>query len=224
MWVRLPPAAPVPFVLDFDCQAMPPDVTLCADRRDLGDAYVYLLGLYLGDGSLALVRNRVWKLRITLDRRYTGILDRCAWAVHEVSGHKAGRAGKIGCFDIYSTWKHWICLFPQHERGAKHAREIRLAPWQEQLVDAHPKDLLRGLIHSDGCRAINRVRRRWLDVTREYEYPRYLFSNPSAGIREIFLGACRAIGVDGRPNNWFSISVAKRASVQMLDSFIGPKR
>lgn len=35
------------------------------DFAALGDAYVYLLGLYLGDGSIARHRRSVYKLRIT---------------------------------------------------------------------------------------------------------------------------------------------------------------
>jgi hypothetical protein len=53
---------------------------------------------------------------------------------------------------------------------------------------------------------------------------RYFFSNRSPGIRRIFVGACRAIGVEARPNNWFSISVARRKSVAILEELVGPKR
>lgn len=56
-----------------------------------------------------------------------------------------------------------------------------------------------------------------------YEYPRYLFSNRSAEIRDLFVRACASIGVECRANNWFSLSVARRRSVAILDEFIGPK-
>jgi len=56
----------------------------------------------------------------------------------------------------YST--HWPHLFPQHGPGRKHEREIALAPWQQLIVDRFPGRLLRGLIHSDGCRVENRIR------------------------------------------------------------------
>src|SRR2546423_9554335 len=36
--------------------------------------YAYLLGLYLGDGCLSEGRGSVYKLRITLDQRYPGII------------------------------------------------------------------------------------------------------------------------------------------------------
>jgi hypothetical protein len=173
---------------------------------------------------LTLAPRRVWRLRISQDKRYPEIIERIRWAMTTVSGSASGLAASPGCFEIYSNWKHWFCLFPQHAPGPKHERKIALDPWQKELVRSYPHELLRGLIHSDGCRAINRVRRSWLNVTREYEYPRYMFSNRSAGIRDIFFVACETIGVEARLNNWFSISVARRASVAILDSFIGPKR
>jgi hypothetical protein len=49
-------------------------------------------------------------------------------------------------------------VFPQVGPGPKHLRKIELAPWQWQLVERHPRELVKSLIHSDGCRAINRVR------------------------------------------------------------------
>ena len=76
VWVQIPPAAPIPPVLEIDCRAAPPDVSLCLDRQDIGDAYAYLLGLYLGDGMLTLAPRQVWRIRIVLDRRYPLIIVR----------------------------------------------------------------------------------------------------------------------------------------------------
>jgi hypothetical protein len=114
----------------------------------------------------------------------------------------------------------WPCLFPQHGPGEKHLRTIRLEHWQWWLVERHPAEFIAGLIHSDGCRAINRVTVRG----KQYEYPRYFFSNHSEGILELFTRACGLLGVECRPNRRNSISVAKRSSVEILDDFIGPKR
>ncbi|WP_207782272.1 hypothetical protein [Phytoactinopolyspora limicola] len=100
----------------------------------------------------------------------------------------------------------------------KHTRKIELAQWQQELVDQDPRPLLRGLIHSDGCRALNRAY-----GTKYPPYPRYEFTNASADIRTIFTRACDAIGVEWRPSRPRVISVARRPSVAILDSFIGPK-
>lgn len=224
VWVRIPPAAPAPEVLDFDCRASPPDITLCIDRRDVGAAYAYLLGMYLGDGCLTLAPRQVWRLRISLDARYPDIIDRCAAAMTETSGRITGRVRRAGCFEVYNNWKHWPCLFPQHGPGPKHLRDIELEPWQQVIAAVHPGELLRGLIHSDGCRAINRIVHDRNDELKRYEYVRYFFSNRSPGIRRVFTEACHALGVEVRPNNWFSLSVARRRSVAILEELVGPKR
>ncbi|MEY2451120.1 MAG: hypothetical protein QOD92_694, partial [Acidimicrobiaceae bacterium] len=43
-------------------------------------------------------------------------------------------------------------------------------------------------------------------------------------IRFLFMDACGALGVDARHNNRFSVSVAKRHSVALLEEIVGPKR
>jgi len=50
------------------------------------------------------------------------------------------------------------------------------------------------------------------------------FTNVSSDIRGIFGRACDALGVKWRPHNRYSLSVARRGSVALLDEFIGPKR
>jgi hypothetical protein len=68
------------------------------------------------------------------------------------------------------------------------------------------------------------VHRPTLNGPKEYRYTRYFFTNASADIRRLFVEACQAIGVDCRPTTERNISVARRNSVAILDSFIGPKR
>jgi hypothetical protein len=203
------------------CLVSPAHSLDCVDDRGLGASYVYLLGLYLGDGMLSPQRNGVWKLRIFQDQRYTQLIAWCDEAIREVTaGNGATHIQKTGCIEIVGYWKHWNCVFPQHGPGPKHERSITLAAWQRWLVGLHPRQFVRGLIHSDGCRTIN-----WTvsPAGRRYDYPRYHFSNRSDDIRELFVWACGLIGVDCRPNNRWNISVARRASVATLDEFIGPK-
>jgi hypothetical protein len=119
---------------------------------------------------------------------------------------------KAVCISVWS--KLLPDLFPQLGPGMKHTRKIELVPWQERAVARFPGQFLRGLIHSDGCRVINRV--------RGGEYPRYFFNNVTDDIRQIFCDACYFIGVEWRQNYWDSISVARRNSVALMDSFIGP--
>ena len=117
---------------------------------------------------------------------------------------------------VYSFSKQLPCLFPQHGPGRKHERTIALVPWQDEIVDAHPEQLIRGLIHSDGCRSRN--------VVNGKNYPRYQFCNHSDDIRDIFCRYCDRLGIEWRQMNRWNISIARRGSVAKLDEFIGPKR
>lgn len=58
---------------------------------------------------------------------------------------------------LQCTWRRWPDAFPQHGPGLKHERPIQLAPWQGDVAAAYPRELLRGLIHSDGCRTVKSV-------------------------------------------------------------------
>lgn len=119
----------------------------------------------------------------------------------------------------------WPYAFPQHGPGRKHARRIELAGWQRNLTHRHAQALLRGLIHSDGSRVINRFKTP-LPSGRigRYAYVRYFFTNYSADIRRIFCEHCDLLGIHWTQSSFKNISVAHRNSVAILDSFIGPKR
>jgi hypothetical protein len=148
--------------------------------------------------------------------QYPALMQECEFAIYDIGAKTVGKVPRIGCTEVYSTSKHWPCLFPQHGPGRKHLRKIELADWQQSIVDRFPAPFLRGLIHSDGCRIFNRV--------NGTPYPRYHFTNESADIRALFGRACDRMGIEWRPNNPNVLSVARRASVARLDEFVGPKR
>jgi hypothetical protein len=187
--------------------------------------YSYLLGIYLGDGHISVTGEQGWRLGVTLDQRYGAIVEEVASAITAVD--PATRVcrytfpGAIGLFASSPVWKR---AFPQHGPGRKHLRKIALVDWQLGLTRRHPEALLRGLIHSDGSRCINRFTTK-LPSGRlaEYSYPRYFFSNLSQDIREIFCDHCELLGIRWTQSNHRNISVSHRDSVAILDSFIGPK-
>jgi hypothetical protein len=190
-------------------------------------AYSYLLGAYLGDGCISIFSPRSASLVITLDSRYPAIVAEIEEATRAVlPGVGVHRFLRIGgsVTAVQANHPALPFAFPQHGPGQKHTREIVLTDWQRELTHAHPKELLRGLIHSDGCRTINRFKTK-LPSGRvaEYEYPRYFFSNLSAGIRAIFCEHCDLLGIRWTQSNPRNISVSHRKSVAMLDDFIGPK-
>jgi hypothetical protein len=168
------------------------------------EPYAYLLGLYLCDGCLSPYPRDVYRLRIVCTNRYPELIRACELAMGKVLPNKVSRVTKAGegCTEVSAYSKHWPCLFPQHGPGRKHERKIELTVWQQELVDRDPRPLIRGLLHSDGCRVLN-----WVNGT---PYPRYHFSNVSADIRGIFGRACVQLGIEWRPNNPWSLSVARR--------------
>ena len=76
-----------------------------------------------------------------------------------------------GRHNIKVYFKHLPCLFPQHGPGKKHERPIALDHWQQDIVDAHPWEFIRGLIHSDGCRITNWTEKVIGGERKRYEYP-----------------------------------------------------
>jgi hypothetical protein len=193
--------------------------------EDLPPEYAYLLGLYLGDGCVSAHPRGVYKLRLFLDARYPEIIAAGEAAVRSIlPANRSNRVLRSGGYAnssprsnvevcVYS--KALPCLFPQHGPGRKHERPIELEPWQLDLVTKHPDQLLRGLIHSDGCRFVN--------TGRKWRHPRYSFSNRSDDIRRIFCDACDLLGV-----RWttapHTVYVSRVRDVAVLDGFIGPKR
>ncbi len=192
-----------------------------------GWSYSLLLGFYLGDGCVSWT-GRSHQLRVILDCRYPDVIEDCVMAMtlslrHEVNVHVRPRKTDRGVI-VEAAWKQWPRALPQHGPGRKHNRPIVLADWQRRIVDAHPQPFLRGLIHSDGCRTINRFNTK-LPSGRvgEYEYPRYFFSILSPDIRGLFCEYCDELGIRWTQSNPRTISVSHRDSVALLDTFVGPK-
>ena len=80
---------------------------------ELDDHYVYLLGLYLGDGYVVHHRRGVYRLTVTLDAKYPGIVSECREAIEAVM--PTGRVGiqfRHGgtCAWVVNSSKQWPCL------------------------------------------------------------------------------------------------------------------
>ncbi|GAA1508974.1 hypothetical protein GCM10009730_11390 [Streptomyces albidochromogenes] len=191
-------------------------------------SYSYLLGLYLGDGCISSHRSGGYYLRIACADAWPGLIDLCKNAITAVRPEDSVYVlQREGCVMVTSYGRHWPCLFPQHGPGKKHTRRIALEPWQQTIVDEHPWEFVRGLIHSDGCRNMNWTTRVVGGERKRYEYPRYWFTNVSDDIRRLYTDTLDRLGVEwkdctrhGRPYN---VSVARRASVALMDAHVGPK-
>ncbi|MEU4654233.1 helix-turn-helix domain-containing protein [Streptomyces sp. NPDC023723] len=200
------------------------------DGRDLDEpAYSYLLALYLGDGHISRYSaHRVPNLMIACTDSWPGLMDDCERAMRAVfPDNSVCRVSRTGCHNVKVYSKHLHCLFPQHGPGKKHERKIALEPWQRTIVDAHPWEFVRGLIHSDGCRITNWTTRLVGGERKRYEYPRYFFTNVSDDIRRLCTDTLDKLGVEWtrctRHGNPYNISVARKASVALMDLYVGPK-
>lgn len=184
--------------------------------------YAYLLSLYLGDGHI-VATGRTFRLTITLDARYPGIVESAAEALAAalpanavaVRPHRTTR-----CVVVSASSNLLPRLFPQHGSGRKHLRTIRLEPWQRTITIREPRALVRGLIHSDGCRYEAVVRRRG----RTYRYTRYAFANRSDDIKRILCDHLDQLGVRWTRPNEKDVAIARKADVARMDAFVGPKR
>ena len=185
------------------------------------EAYAYLLGLYLGDGHIIKTKslkngNEVYKFRIFQDAKYVNLIQLCIDKMKSVFETEINICNMPGCKEIICYKNNMPEIFPQHGSGKKHDREIVLRNWQKDIVRKYPKEFLKGLIHSDGCR---------YDIKQnEYEYVRYEFKNMSSDILGYFDWACSLIDVDTRrhSNNKASVLRTKK-DVEIFESFIGPK-
>lgn len=189
--------------------------------------YAYVLGLYLGDGHIWQTGKHSWRLGITLDAKYPGIIAESRSGLEVVFPGlpvcKNERRG-TGAVILLVSSPLMLSAFPQHAPGKKHHRAIALADWQRDITVSQPRSFIRGLIHSDGSRCFNRFSMTMKDGSRKpYAYPRYFFTNYSADIRRIFCEHCELLGIRWTQSNPRNISISHRDSVAILDSFVGPK-
>jgi hypothetical protein len=194
---------------------------------DFPPSYLYLLGVYLGDGCISAHPRGVYKLRIFLDARYPSVIAEVEEAIRAVRPRNAvgrhGRASSYGSdpdgpkttIEVSSYSRSWPCLIPQAGPGKKHERPIELTDWQRELVERDPRLLIRGLIHSDGCRFTNTGRGGWRS-------PRYAFNNYSEDIRAIFQDACDLIDLRWTTAG-HTVYVSRKVDVARMDEFVGPK-
>jgi len=185
------------------------------------EAYSYLLGLYLGDGHIVKTKplkngNAVYKFRIFQDAKYINLIQLCIDRMKLVFETEVNLCNQPGCKEIVCYKNNIPDIFPQHGPGKKHLRDIVLTDWQKDIIKQYPKEFIKGLIHSDGCRYVLKQ--------NGYEYVKYEFKNMSRDILGYFDWACSLIDVDTRrhSNNKASVLRTKK-DVDIFESFIGPK-
>jgi Homeodomain-like domain len=166
-------------------------------------AYCYLLGLYLGDGCISR-SGRVWHLRVTLDKKYPAIIDRCRHAIEVLMpGQHTGIVQRVGCVDVSLFSKRWPCLLPQHGPGKKHTRRIALEPWQPSSIRP--------------TRSSSSV---WFTATAVASSRTTAASWASA---ILFTAALDALDIPWTRSTKYIVSIYRKAATARLDEFVGPK-
>ena len=166
---------------------------------------------------------RTTRLVITLVGVYPEIIGEAAAAV-QLAGLRQ-RASVLRSRARTRSWSkshstHWPVAFPQHGPGRKHTRPIVLADRQREIVDRDPRQLLRGLIHSDDCRTVNRFTEAAERAPRRVRVSALLLLEPVGDIRGLFCEYCERLGIRWTQSNHRNISVAHRRSVAVLDKLV----
>jgi hypothetical protein len=195
----------------------------CGGELPPGAAYAALLGFYLGDGCVSAARSS-FTLRVSCDATQPGIIRDVSRQLELVRpGLGVFHVRAPGTVVVHANWKHWPCLFPQHGPGRKHERRILLEGWQQEIVDEHGFDFLRGLFHSDGCRVCNWATRTVAGQRKRYDYGRWMFVNRSGDIIDLCTASLDAAGIRWRRPRVNCIAVSRADDVRRLDDRIGLK-
>lgn len=186
----------------------------------LAKSYVYVLGSYLGDGCISEAA-RTFRFRCVQDLKYPNLvrlLARSLKVIFPTNRVHVARRKNESCVVVSCYSSFLVTLFPQHGKGRKHDRKISLKRWQLRLVTRYPKDFIRGLLHTDGCRYVSKIKTR----KRVYSYSNYAFSNKSSDIHRLFVRSCELIGVKTRRAGCNTV-ITQRGSVLLLDGFVERK-
>ena len=178
----------------------------------------YLLGLYLGDGCLS-----------------ESVAACSAFASRWTRDTPASSTSAVGLWPFRSRTKWAGCSARDASRftrtpstGSVSFRSTASAPsicgpsCLHSGSSRSPLTAIRTCFFEDSCssdgwRGTNRV-------PGGYEYPRYMFSNRSADIRQLFQAGCQRMAINCRPTGKWQVAVSRRKDVARMDVFIGTKR
>jgi len=177
--------------------------------------YSYILGLYLGDGFINKCK-RTYRLRISLDKKYNSVNEMVKNCLSSIFNNKINVVKRGNCVDISLYNNNLPYFFPQHGKGKKYLRKIILTEWQNQILS--PINLIKGLIHSDGCYYNEKI--------KNYTYGRFVFTNKSKDIIQIFCNALDILNLEydvQKIDGIYRVRISKKSSVVKLKEMIGTK-
>lgn len=174
-----------------------PTISICDNR-----IYSFLLGMYLGDGHIFQLE-RTQRFTITNDKKYetlNNLIIECGKILFEsnpyVFDRESRNRGKS--LDIIFHKTTMSLFFPQHGRGKKHSRDIKLEQWQLDIID-HVQ-LLKGLMFSDGSSYVD----------NQSNILKYNFSNKSDDIHSICRRCLDILNIE------YHIQIKKNANYTMI--------
>jgi len=191
-------------------------------------SYSYILGFYLGDGCLGQTKktSRSKTLFLANQASFVNMNKYITDSLQLLFPNKKikhyYRKGQ-DCVNIKVNAISLEELFP-HGQGTKHTRKIELKEWQEEICKQYPKEFIKGLMESDGCR---------FKPVKKYKYFIYQFTNASKDIHNILQKFCDLIQLSytfrkkefktQKRATIYLTCFSKKETVLILDNFIGIK-
>lgn len=188
-------------------------------------AYYYLLGEYLGDGCINLMKNkRTYVLRIFCADSHPLIIDEVKKDLKMIfPDNSIQDVKKQGCHSIGIYCSDLPKLFPHTGVGKKHDRKIELSDWQLKYIESNKLYLLKGLFHSDGSYYYSKGSKHYY----------YNFTNCSLDIHKIYQDCLDSLGIKYTfnerkcksilPNKVYLTVICRNSEVVKMFNLVGEK-
>ena len=186
-------------------------------RRPPAAPYCYLLGLYLGDGCISR-DGRVWRLRVTLDKKYPAIIDRCCEAIDMLMpGQRAAVLRRPDRLRRSIAILQALAVPVSPARAGQEAQPtdppgaMAASPRRPGHRGVHPRP--------DPQRRLPRRRQR----PRRRQHPLPLLEPVRRHPRPVHAQHSTTSASPGPSRAGTSIAVYRKAATARLDEFVGPK-
>lgn len=198
-------------------------------NEDQKKAYSYILGFYLGDGCVYQTRetSQSKTLMIANQASFVEMNNLITHSLQLLFPNKTIKHYYRKNSDCVNIKVHAMSLDELFlsGKGVKHTRKIELKEWQDNICKQYPKDFIKGLIESDGCR---------FQPVKKYEYTVYQFANASKDIHSILQKFCDILEIEytfrtrlykqpSKNATMFLTCFNKKKAFETLESFIGKK-
>lgn len=150
------------------------------ESNDIDETYSYVLGLYLSNGYIA-THKYTKCFRLSQNIKYQNLIQEHINALQRLFNKQPNIVypKNTNAVDIVVGSRDLDFLFPQGTiEGPKNKHPIILEQWQHRIISKYPKQFIRGMMQTDGCRFLNK------------NSVRYSFSNASKDICNIMTEIC----------------------------------